>query len=95
MDLKKPPFEVELTPEIAQGTYANLVVIGHSLSEFILDFARIAPGAKKARVYSRVIMTPQNAQLLRKALDDNLKRYEAQFGKIKIPDKTQKEIGFK
>ncbi len=95
MDAKKPPFEVELTAEMAQGTYANLVLIGHSPSEFILDFARMAPGAKKVRVYSRVIMTPQNAQFLKNALDDNIKRYEEHFGKIKIFGKTQKEIGFK
>jgi hypothetical protein len=95
MDAKKPPFEVELTPELAQGTYANAIFVSYSPSEFILDFARLAPGTKKARVHSRVIMAPQNVMILKKALDENLKRYEEHFGKIKIFGKTQKEIGFK
>lgn len=95
MDAKKPPFEVELTPDLAQGTYANIVFVGHSPSEFVLDFARLALGTKKARVHSRVIMTPQNVLLLKKAIDDNIKRYEEHFGKIKIFGKTEKEIGFK
>ncbi|MFX0139926.1 MAG: DUF3467 domain-containing protein, partial [Candidatus Hodarchaeota archaeon] len=67
----------------------------HTPSEFILDFVRVLPGAQKAKVYSRIIMTPQNAQLLRNALEDNLKKYEERFGKIKIFGKTPKEIGFK
>ncbi|KPK71030.1 hypothetical protein AMJ87_07940 [candidate division WOR_3 bacterium SM23_60] len=95
MDAKKTPFEVEMTPDMAQGIYANSVFIGHLASEFVLDFARIVPGTKKARVHSRIIMTPQNVLLLKNALDENLKRYEKHFGTIKIFGKTQKEIGFK
>jgi hypothetical protein len=95
MDEKKPQFEVELTPDLAQGIYANAVFIGNSPSEFIFDFARLAPGTKKARVHARIIMAPQNVLLLKSALDENIKRYEEHFGKIKIFGKIQKEIGFK
>jgi len=94
---KRPPHQinVELTPEHSDGVYSNIVLIAHSPSEFILDFARMLPGLQKAKVFSRIIMTPQNAYLLKEALEENLKRYEDRFGKIKIFGKEEKEIGFK
>ncbi len=95
MEDKKPQISVELSPEQSEGIYSNFVLIAHSPSEFILDFARILPGLQKAKVFSRVIMTPQNAYLLKNALDENLKKYEERFGKIKIFGKDDKEIGFK
>ena len=64
--------QIELTDEMAQGTYANLAVISHSASEFILDFIRVVPGAPKAKVKSRVILTPDNAQRLLFALQDRV-----------------------
>ncbi len=94
---KRPPqqINVELTPEHSDGVYSNIVLIAHSPSEFILDFARMLPGLQKAKVFSRIIMTPQNAYLLKEALEENLKRYEDRFGKIRIFGKEEKEIGFK
>ncbi len=68
--------QVELSEEMAQGIYANLAVISHSPSEFILDFIRVVPGAPKAQVKSRVILTPDNAHRLYLALQDNLKKFE-------------------
>jgi hypothetical protein len=68
--------QVELTDEIAQGTYANLAIIAHSPSEFILDFIRIVPGTQKAKVKSRIILTPDNAKRLLLALQDNVRRFE-------------------
>ncbi len=68
--------QVELSDEMAQGIYANLAVISHSASEFILDFIRVVPGAPKAQVKSRIILTPDNAHRLYLALQDNLKKYE-------------------
>jgi hypothetical protein len=68
--------QVELTDEIAQGTYANLAIIVHSSSEFILDFIRIVPGTQKAKVKSRIILTPDNARRLLLALQDNVRKYE-------------------
>jgi len=95
MEQQKPQVKLELSPEQSEGTYANGVAINHSPSEFILDFVRFLPGSQKAKVFARIIMTPQNVQLLRKAIDDNLKRYEERFGKIKIFEKEEKEIGFR
>ncbi|MCK4856627.1 MAG: DUF3467 domain-containing protein [candidate division Zixibacteria bacterium] len=87
--------KVELKEPESEGIYANLAMIVHSPSEIIIDFARITPGVPKARVYSRIIMTPQHAKMLLKTLQDNLKKYEDKFGEIKIygaPD--NKNIGF-
>ena len=95
MNEKKPQIQIEISPEQAEGVYANGVGINHTPSEFILDFLRFLPGAQKAKVFSRIIMTPQNAQILRNALEKNLRKYEERFGKIKIFGKEQKEIGFK
>lgn len=80
MDNKKNANEiqVELSEEMAQGTYANLAIIAHSSSEFILDFIRIVPGVPKAKVQSRVIMTPDNARRLLHALQENISKFEEQ-----------------
>ena len=89
------PIEVELPPQQAEGIYSNLVFIAHSPSEVILDFARALPGLPKAKIYARVILTPQHAKSLLLALDQNLKAYESQHGAIKLPgDGRGKELGF-
>jgi hypothetical protein len=74
---------IELSEEVAQGIYSNLAVISHSSSEFILDFIRLMPGVPKAKVQSRIILTPEHAKRLLSALQDNLAKYEKQFGPIK------------
>ncbi|MBN1562162.1 DUF3467 domain-containing protein [candidate division KSB1 bacterium] len=87
---------IQLGEKEAEGTYANLAIISHSPAEFIIDFTRVLPGVPKTKVYSRIIMTPQHAKALSKALQENLNKYEAQFGEIKVinePAKTQ-PIGF-
>jgi len=76
---------IELSEEVAQGIYSNLAVISHSSSEFILDFIRLMPGVPKAHVKSRIIVTPEHAKRLLAALQDNLSRYERQFGTINKP----------
>jgi len=63
---------IELTEDIAQGTYSNLAIISHSSSEFVIDFVRIMPGITKAKVKSRVILTPEHAKRLLQALQDNV-----------------------
>ncbi|MDR0845711.1 MAG: DUF3467 domain-containing protein [Tannerella sp.] len=75
--------QIELTEEVAQGTYSNLAVIAHSASEFILDFICMVPGVPKAKVKSRIILTPDNAKRLLFALQDNIRKFEeqAQTGK--------------
>lgn len=85
---------IELTEEIADGTYANLAIIQHSFAEFILDFINIMPGAPKAKVKSRIVMTPQHAKKLMRALIDNVKKYEAQNGIIKENNEQQMQMPF-
>lgn len=75
---------IELSEEVAQGTYSNLAVITHSSSEFVIDFVRIMPGIPKANVKSRIILTPEHAKRLLVALQDNLKKFEAMHGPIKL-----------
>lgn len=74
---------IELSEEMADGVYANLAIINHSFAEFVIDFVNVMPNVPKAKVKSRVIMTPQHAKRLMRALIDNVKRYEAANGAIK------------
>ena len=67
---------IDLPAEVADGIYSNLAIISHSNSEFILDFARVMPGTPKAKVVSRVILTPEHAKKLLAALQDNIQKYE-------------------
>ncbi len=74
---------IELSEEVAQGTYSNLAVITHSASEFVVDFVRIMPGVPKAQVKSRIILTPEHVKRLVAALQDNIAKYESVHGTIK------------
>jgi len=74
--------QIELPEEIAQGTYSNLAIIAHSSSEFVIDFVRILPGLPKAKVQSRIILTPEHAKRLLYALNENINRFESQNGSI-------------
>ena len=79
---------IELSEDIAQGIYSKLAIISHSSSEFVVDFVRVVPGVPKAKVKSRIILTPEHAKRLTMALQDNVKRYESQFGEIKTPQEN-------
>ncbi len=92
---KQQQIQVELPKEVSEGIYSNLALIAHSPSEFIIDFARVLPGTPKAKVFSRIVMTPQHARLLQRAIEDNIKKYEASFGEIKMTGLPDREIGFK
>jgi len=74
---------IELDEKIAEGTYANLAIINHSVSEFVVDFVNVMPGTPKAKVKSRIIVTPQHAKRLMKALAENISRFEKAHGEIK------------
>ena len=74
---------IELDEKIADGTYSNLAIINHSVSEFVVDFINIMPGVPKSKVKSRIILTPQHAKRLLKALSDNVHRFEKAHGEIK------------
>lgn len=78
----KEGINIELSEEIASGIYSNLAVINHSNSEFIVDFIQIMPGVPKAKVRSRILLTPQHAKRLKSALQENIKKFEDQFGTI-------------
>ena len=82
--MEEQKLNINLSPEMAEGTYANLAIIAHSSSEFVMDFVRLMPGQKSANVQSRVIMTPDNAKKLLFALQENIAKYEKQNGTIKI-----------
>ena len=74
---------IELSEEMADGSYANLAIITHSFAEFVIDFVNVMPNVPKAKVKSRIVMTPQHAKRLMRALVENVKRFEAQHGAIK------------
>jgi len=85
---------IELDEKIAEGTYSNLAIINHSLSEFIVDFINVMPGTPKAKVKSRIILTPQHAKRLSKALNENIKRFEAANGSIKDQEQPPIPMNF-
>ena len=95
MEPKKENFEnqieIELSEEIAQGTYSNLAIISHSSSEFIVDFIRVVPGTPKAKVKSRIILTPDHAKRLLEALKENIDKFEKMNGPVSI---NNENIGF-
>jgi hypothetical protein len=80
---KEGQINIELDESVAQGIYSNLAIINHSISEFIVDFVNVMPGVPKAKVKSRIILTPQHAKRLMKALADNVNRFEQANGEIK------------
>ena len=89
-DMNKPKqINIELGEKEAEGIYSNLAIISHSAAEFVLDFTRILPGVPKAKVHARVIMTPQHAKMLMKALQENINKFETQFGEIPSPDQNR------
>jgi len=77
---------IELPEEVAEGVYSNLAIISHSHTEFVLDFIRIMPNVPKAKVKARVVLTPPHAKRLMRALMDNVKKFESQFGVIDEPE---------
>ena len=91
-DNNKNQLQIELTPEVAQGQYANFAIITHSSSDFIIDFARVLPGVPKSQVKSRVILAPEHAKRLLGALQENIMRYEREFGPIQIPQQGSRTI---
>lgn len=84
--------KIELKPEVAQGEYSNLAMINHSSSEFVIDFAHMLPIAPP-QIFSRVIMAPEHTKRLLYALQENISRYEQEFGEIKLPQPPQMPQG--
>jgi hypothetical protein len=89
---KQQGLQIELTPEVAQGEYANFAIITHSSSDFVVDFARVLPGVPKSQVKSRIILAPEHAKRLLAALQENIMRYEREYGQIRIPNQEPRTI---
>ncbi len=94
MDGKDKPqgqqqINIELNEKEAEGIYSNLAIITHSPAEFIIDFTRVVPGVPKAKVHARIITTPQHAKMFLNALRDNIEKYEARFGEIRLEQQPQ------
>ena len=84
--------QIEVSPEVAQGVYVNFALIAHSSSEFIMDLASVMPGLPKATVKSRVILAPEHAKRLAMALQENIARFEQEYGKIRLPNAQPRTI---
>lgn len=95
-EVKKPEIKIEIDENTAQGVYVNLAMIGHSEDEFIVDFIFLQPRSPKAKVRSRIVTSPGHIKRLLTALKDNLAKYEARFGEIKITSRPEAEnkVGF-
>jgi len=96
-DIKQPvagQINIELDEAVAEGFYSNLAIINHSASEFVLDFVCIMPGTPKAKVKSRIVLTPQHAKRLLKAIGENIQRFEGVHGEIKESEQPPIPLNF-
>ncbi|GAB4146957.1 MAG: DUF3467 domain-containing protein [Ignavibacteriales bacterium] len=93
-EVKPQQINIELSEKEAEGIYSNLAIITHSPAEFIIDFTRVVPGVPKAKVHARIITTPQHAKMLLRALQENIEKFEARFGEIKIEGPHPPQFGF-
>ena len=94
MSEQEGQINIELDENTAEGIYSNLAIINHSASEFVLDFVCIMPGVPKAKVKSRIVLTPQHAKRLVKALAENVHRFEVAHGKIKDTEQPAIPLNF-
>jgi hypothetical protein len=100
---QQPPAPQQINVELPadlEAIYANFAIITHSPSEVVIDFARLLPNLPKAKIYARVVMTPLNAKLLLRALQENLANFEERFGEVRLPVDTgfgspDRTLGFK
>ncbi len=93
-DTKQPQINIELDESVAEGFYSNLAIINHSASEFVVDFVCLMPGVPKAKVKSRIVLTPQHAKRLLKAMAENISRFESAHGDIKDVEQPQIPLNF-
>ncbi len=92
--LPEQQLNIELTEEVADGEYVNLAIVTNSFAEFVIDFVNVMPNVPKAKVKSRIVMTPQHAKRTMRALVDNIKRFEAQYGVIKDQETAPTPFNF-
>ncbi len=95
-DQQPPPnqLNIEISEEVAEGSYANLAIITHSHAEFVIDFVNVMPGTPKSKVKSRIILTPQHAKRLMRAITENIGKYESVNGAIKDLEEIQLPMNF-
>lgn len=93
-DQQPNQINIEISEEVAEGTYANLAIITHSHAEFVIDFVSVMPGTPKSKVKSRIIFTPMHAKRFLKALEDNVTRYEAANGTIQDLEQVELPLNF-
>jgi len=91
---QKGKINIQIDEDVAEGQYSNLAVINHSQSEFVVDFVNIMPGTPKTKVKSRIILTPQHAKRLVKALKDNIRKFEQQHGNIEEKEQAPIPMNF-
>ncbi len=84
--MEENQLNIEISDEVSEGIYSNLAIIAHSASEFVIDFARVMPNTPKAKVKSRVVLNAEHAKRLLLALQDNIAKFEKQYGKINLSD---------
>ena len=91
-----PPnqLNIEISEEVAEGQYANLAIITHSHAEFVVDFVNVMPGTPKSKVKSRIILTPQHAKRLMRALTENIQKFESAHGPIQDIEEIQLPLNF-
>jgi len=94
MSEQEGQINIQLDENTAEGIYSNLAIINHSASEFVLDFVCIMPGVPKAKVKSRIVLTPQHAKRLVKALAENVHRFEVAHGEIKDTEQPSIPLNF-
>lgn len=86
---------VKISDEILRGVYANLAVVSHSPEEFVIDFMTYLPNSPAATINSRVLVSPKHMKRISQAMQENLKRYEDQFGTIEPGSDLTSHIGFR
>ena len=91
---QQPAINIELGEDVAEGIYSNLAIISHSNSEFVVDFIRMMPNVPKAKVKSRIVLTPQHAKRLMRALVDNIQKFEAVHGQIRETEMPEIPMNF-
>ncbi len=93
-DTQPNQLNIEISEEIAEGLYANLAIITHSHAEFVVDFVNVMPGTPKSKVKSRIILTPQHAKRLMKALTENIAKFESVNGNIRDLEEVNLPLNF-
>lgn len=93
-DPNQQQLNIEINEDVAGGIYSNLAIINHSASEFVVDFVQVMPGVPKARVKSRIVLTPQHAKRFVRALNENIKKFEQMHGTVADNEQTPFPMNF-